>query len=101
MSLAACSDLGVHIDGYIAVVAHTTIVAADPATPVPTVTGPQADVFAAAYAAAEAAAKTIKPGNTVWPVFKHFEVYVPHAHRTHSLHGTAEHASDGGDQAGR
>lgn len=52
-------DLGVHIDGFIAVVAHTVIVGA--AGPV---SGPAADVVLAAYHAAEAAVKSIKPGST-------------------------------------
>jgi len=52
----------VHIDGYIANVAHTHVVASDGgAAPI---TGPQADVIAAAYHAAEAAIRMIKPGNT-------------------------------------
>lgn len=56
-------DLGVHIDGYIAVVAHTVIVGMVP-NPEQPVTGPKADVLAAAWAAANVAAKLIKPGNT-------------------------------------
>jgi len=56
-------DLGCHIDGYIAVVGHTAIVGESPAAPV-SVTGPQADVIVATATAAEAALRTIKPGNT-------------------------------------
>ena len=48
-----------HIDGFIAVVAHTLIVGAAGA-----VSGPAADVVLAAYHAAEAAVKSIKPGST-------------------------------------
>ena len=56
-------DLGAHVDGYIAVAAHTVRVGVDgPLTD--TVEGPQADVFYAAWAAAEVAAKLIRPGNT-------------------------------------
>ena len=51
-------DLGVHIDNFIAVAAHTIVVGAE------TVTGTQADVIQAAYTAAEVAVRTIKPGNT-------------------------------------
>mmetsp|Transcript_6631 Transcript_6631/g.10015 ORF Transcript_6631/g.10015 Transcript_6631/m.10015 type:complete len:388 (+) Transcript_6631:98-1261(+) len=54
-------DLGCHVDGYIAVAAHTVIVPGD--APV-TVTGPQADCLNAAYIAAEVAARLITPGNT-------------------------------------
>lgn len=53
-------DLGVHIDSYIAVVAHTAVVAGESGEEV--ITGPAADVLAAAYAAAEAALRVIKPG---------------------------------------
>lgn len=51
-------DLGVHIDGYIAVVAHTIVCQETPAP----VSGPMADLVSASYLAAEAAVKTIKPG---------------------------------------
>jgi curved DNA binding protein len=60
-------DLGVHVDGYIAVVAHTVIVreagAAAAAATEPEA-GPRANVLAAAWTAAEVAARMIKPGNT-------------------------------------
>jgi len=52
-------DLGCHIDGYIAVVAHTIIVGA---TREKKVTGRRADCILAAYYAAEAALRLIKPG---------------------------------------
>jgi len=52
-------DLGVHIDGFISVVAHTLIVTTN--SQVPT-TGRKADVIAAAHYAAEAAHRLIKPG---------------------------------------
>lgn len=54
-----CSDLGVHFDGFIATVAHTHVVAGDA-----DITGARADAIAAAYTAAEAAVRLIKPGNT-------------------------------------
>ncbi|CAF2706491.1 unnamed protein product [Rotaria sp. Silwood2] len=54
-------DLGCHIDGYIAVVAHTIIVGA---TREKKVTGRRADCILAAYYAAEAALRLIKPGET-------------------------------------
>lgn len=55
-------DFGCHVDGYIAVAAHTVVVP-DEAAPGP-ITGPKADVINAAYAAAEVAARLIKVGNT-------------------------------------
>lgn len=51
-------DLGCHIDGYIAVVAHTLVVGA---TREKKVTGRRADCILAAYYAAEAALRSIKP----------------------------------------
>ncbi|KAH7435867.1 hypothetical protein KP509_06G082300 [Ceratopteris richardii] len=49
-------DLGCHIDGFIAVVAHTHVVQEGP------VTGRAADVLAAANTAAEVALRLIRPG---------------------------------------
>lgn len=54
-------QLGVHIDGYAAMASHTAVVGASDARPV---IGPAADVIAAAYAAAQVAARLVKPGNT-------------------------------------
>jgi len=56
-------DLGVHIDGYIAVVAHTLIVGATQA-PVAPVTGVKANVFHAAASVSKVVAKLIAAGNT-------------------------------------
>ncbi|DAZ93076.1 TPA: hypothetical protein N0F65_007980 [Lagenidium giganteum] len=60
-------DLGCHIDGYIAVVAHTAIVpeeglAAD--APFPELQGEEADVLKCAHDAVELCARLIKPDNT-------------------------------------
>ncbi len=55
--------MGVHIDGYIIVGAHTVIVG-NTASEAEPITGPIADVFTAAWSAAEVAARLIKPGNT-------------------------------------
>uniref|UniRef100_A0A7S4KY95 Peptidase M24 domain-containing protein n=1 Tax=Paramoeba aestuarina TaxID=180227 RepID=A0A7S4KY95_9EUKA len=52
-------DLGVHIDGNIAVLGHTTIATAAPAA---AVSGRQADVICAAHFAAEAAHRLLRPG---------------------------------------
>ncbi len=61
--------MGVHVDGYIAVAAHTFCVPngsvgdAPPAALEP-ITGVRADVMNAAFVAAEVAARVIRPGNT-------------------------------------
>lgn len=59
-------DMGVHIDGFIAAVAHTVIVGHDNAVPakVDAIKGKQTDVINATYVAAELASKMIKEGNT-------------------------------------
>lgn len=57
-----CRDLGAHIDGFIAVVAHTIIVGATPETKI---TGRKADVFLAAYHASQAALRLLKPKTDV------------------------------------
>lgn len=57
-------DLGCHIDGYIAVAAHTIIVGGAGASAEAPIEGRQADVIKAAYQAAEVAQKMIKAGNT-------------------------------------
>lgn len=53
------SDLGAHIDGFIAVVAHTVAVGGGE------VTGRAADVLLAAHLASEAALRLLRPGNEV------------------------------------
>lgn len=61
-------DVGCHVDGYIAVVAHTVVVGVTTVTsgdiPPAPLEGSTADVMNAAYAAAEVALKLIKPNNT-------------------------------------
>ncbi|XP_035824972.1 proliferation-associated protein 2G4 [Aplysia californica] len=54
-------DLGAHVDGYIAVAAHTVVVGASKDAPV---TGRKADVIIAAQKALEVALRSVKPGNT-------------------------------------
>lgn len=54
-----CSDMGCHIDGFIAIVAHTHVLQEGP------VTGRAADVVAAANTAAEVALRLVKPGKSV------------------------------------
>ena len=59
MRLFVCSDWGCHIDGFIAVDAHTHVDRQGP------VTGRQADVIAAANTAAEVALMLVRPGKKV------------------------------------
>jgi len=58
-------DLGAHIDGFIAVVAHTLIIGASAENKIK---GRQADVMMAAYNAAEVALRLVKPGNENYKV---------------------------------
>ena len=54
-------DMGAHIDGFIAVVAHTVIVSDGKSK----ITGRKADAVLAAHLCAEAALRLVKPGNEV------------------------------------
>lgn len=54
-------DIGVHVDGFIAGVAHTVVVGASKENKI---TGRKADVLLASYYAAEIAQRLVKPGNT-------------------------------------
>lgn len=58
-------DMGGHIDGFIAVVAHSLVVGATKDNPV---TGPAADVMHAAYQAASVALRLVVPGGENEPV---------------------------------
>lgn len=61
----SCSDLGVHIDGFIAVQATTLVIGFSDDTPV---TGRAADVVACAQTCFDAAMRLIRPGNRVTDV---------------------------------
>lgn len=54
--------MGAHIDGFIAVVAHTIVVGTSKESPA---TGRRADVVLAAYWAGQAALRLLKPSNGV------------------------------------
>ncbi|KAJ3028313.1 hypothetical protein HDV00_010472 [Rhizophlyctis rosea] len=54
-------EMGAHIDGYIATLAHTTIINPNPQQPI---TGPSADAVCAAYYAAEVALRLVRAGNS-------------------------------------
>jgi len=58
-----CSDLGAHVDGFIAVVAHTIVIGSSSEKKV---TGRKADVVLAAHFASQAALRLLKPGTEVW-----------------------------------
>lgn len=53
-------ELGAHVDGFAALLAHTIVVQSDAKAQV---TGKKADVILAAYKAAQAALRLIRPGN--------------------------------------
>jgi methionine aminopeptidase len=53
------SDLGAHVDGFIAAVAHTVVVGSSK------IIGRQADALLAAHYASEAALRLMKPGTEV------------------------------------
>lgn len=56
------SDLGAHIDGFIAVAAHTVVARENSSAKV---TGRKADAILAAYWAGQAALRLLKPGSGV------------------------------------
>ncbi|CAH1119301.1 unnamed protein product [Phaedon cochleariae] len=58
-------DLGAHIDGFIAVVAHTVVMGASKEHKV---TGRRADVVLAAHFASQAALRLLKPGNETYAI---------------------------------
>ncbi|KAL8621726.1 Proliferation-associated protein 2G4 [Nucella lapillus] len=58
-------DLGAHVDGFIAVAAHTLVIGASKESKV---SGRKADVMMAAHMAAEAALRLVKPGNENYQV---------------------------------
>uniref|UniRef100_A0A0A9YDD8 Proliferation-associated protein 2G4 n=1 Tax=Lygus hesperus TaxID=30085 RepID=A0A0A9YDD8_LYGHE len=58
-------DLGAHIDGFIAVVAHTIIVGAKPDDKI---TGRKADAMLAAHYASQVALRLLKPGNQTYAI---------------------------------
>ncbi|KAL1506776.1 hypothetical protein ABEB36_006077 [Hypothenemus hampei] len=58
-------DLGAHIDGFIAVVAHTVVVGAKPDKKIK---GRKADAILAAHYASQAALRLLKPGNETYAI---------------------------------
>jgi curved DNA binding protein len=91
-------DLGVHIDGYIAISGHTIVVTANPAEKV---TGKAANVIKAAHDAKEAALRTILAGNkntqvteVIEKVTKEYNTNVIRGVFSHKL---KKHVIDGAD----
>lgn len=82
-------DLGVHIDGYIAVAAHSVVAGPAPTAEAP-IKGQTADVFMAAITAGEVAAKLIKPGNTNQQVTEAI-AKVAEAYGVNAMQGTLMH----------
>lgn len=86
-------DLGCHIDGYIAVVAHTAIVPEEGSAaeaPFPELSGAEADVLKCANDAVELCARLIKPGNTNLQVTEAL-TKLEAAYGVKSLQGTLMH----------
>ena len=57
-----CSDLGAHIDGFIATAAHTVVAQQDAEAPI---SGRVADLLTAANTALEAAIRLFRPGKRI------------------------------------
>jgi len=91
-------DVGCHIDGYLALAAHTAVVREAPAAegeeekaePPAPVTGRLADVLAATHIGAEVAAKLIRAGNTNYQVTEAVR-RVADAHNVRCVTGTSMH----------
>jgi len=81
-------DLGVHIDGYIAVAAHTIIATQEP-PPLP-LTGRKADAVCAAHFASEAALRLLRPGHKNTEVTEAIEA-VASAFKVSPLEGVLSH----------
>lgn len=80
-------DLGVHVDGFIALVAHTIVVGASAEKPAE---GKAADVVLAAYNAIQAAFRTLRPGTLNNDVTKLVQK-VADAYKCNPLEGVLSH----------
>lgn len=81
------SDLGVHIDGFIALVAHTIVVGASADKPVE---GRAADAILAAYNAIQVAYRLLKPGKLNSEVTSHI-AKVNESYKCNALEGVLSH----------
>lgn len=86
-------DLGAHIDGCIAVGAHTFVVSETKPDPPQPITGRQADVICAAHQAAEVALHLLRPGNTAAMVTDAIEK-VCAAYKCTAVAGVQSHSID-------
>lgn len=59
-------DLGVHLDGFISMIAHTVVVGASSENKI---TDKKANCFLAAHYASQAALRLMRPGNDVSYIF--------------------------------
>eukprot|EP01116_Phalansterium_solitarium_P002001 TRINITY_DN11860_c1_g1_i1.p1 TRINITY_DN11860_c1_g1~~TRINITY_DN11860_c1_g1_i1.p1 ORF type:complete len:406 (+),score=147.45 TRINITY_DN11860_c1_g1_i1:49-1218(+) len=81
-------DLGVHIDGYVSVIAHTLVASSAP--PSAPTTGRKADVICAAHYAAECVHRLIKPGKKNTEVTDVIQK-VADAYKTQPVEGVLSH----------
>uniref|UniRef100_A0AAR2LMW5 Peptidase M24 domain-containing protein n=1 Tax=Pygocentrus nattereri TaxID=42514 RepID=A0AAR2LMW5_PYGNA len=80
-------DLGVHVDGFIANVAHSFVIGTSKEAPV---TGRKADVIKAAYLCAEAALRLVKPGNQNTQVTEAWNK-IAHSFKCNPIEGMLSH----------
>lgn len=80
-------DLGTHIDGYMALVAHTVVCQADNSKPVE---GRKADVILAAYNALQASLRLLKPGNKNTEISETIKE-VSESYQTNAVEGVLSH----------
>lgn len=81
------SQLGVQIDGFGSIVAHTLVVGASAENPV---TGVKADVIQAAHTALEAAVRMVAPGNKNMEITKVVDK-IAAAYNTKPVEGMLSH----------
>lgn len=67
-------DLGIHVDGYAAMVAHTVLVTADGSMP----DSKEANVIQAAYTALQTAVRKIRPGSKMYEITEVIEKVASH-----------------------
>lgn len=80
-------DLGVHVDGYCAVVAHTVLVTANGELPADS---KEANIITAAYQAVQNAIRSFRPGNTLYQVTEAIE-RVAALYNVNSAEGVLSH----------
>lgn len=83
-----CSDLGAHVDGFIAVVAHSIVIGAGPGNN--KASGRKADVVIAAHLASQAALRLLKPGNETYAITNAVQK-IAEAHNCKPVEGMLSH----------